>query len=199
MPIVIVKQIIKYWKLSLLIAILLIAGVGYYISTQFTPPSPSTNTLELPYTDIHPGTTTHQQLIDAYGVFTSEYADGDYLVYTYPSHYSRYAPDKFYLRQDIVYMKELYFNPLQYVLPPQKIYQTFGQPTTTMYTDAAIGAYNSVLVYPDLGVAAYVINDMYTTRIQYFAPLSLQTFKDVWGKNLRQSKPQPATQSPHTK
>ena len=179
--------------MSALIGIVILA---LYFSQ--TPASTNSELLRLSYEDIVPGISTHQDLIDSAGVFDTQYSQGEFQVYTFNSPSSNYAPDKFYLLDDRVVLKELYFNPLQRKVSKNLIVGRYGNPEAQLYTNAGLGGYNTVWVYPKQGVSAFLVNDSHVVRLQYYAETTLDGYKSSWGRELINVKPTPVETLEHT-
>jgi hypothetical protein len=198
-----VKTVIRYWKTSLVLALLVSGLAGFWVYQEYFATTPPQKIAEFnfDYQSIKPGATTHQELIDELGVFDTQYNQDNFLVYTYNTDKSRYAPNRFYLLNDVVVMKELNFNPLEYSLSSQSIKQSYGEPEKKLYDVAGllVGAINEVLVYPEKGLAVYVRPDKQLVyKVQFFAPITLTTYREVWGKELVETKPSPTTMPKHT-
>lgn len=197
-----VRLIFKYWKIVTPVALislgLLVAGLFFLNQPASTEDLPHLN---MRYKDIIPGQTTHQQLIDSYGIFDTQYIQDKYSVYTYPSSESRYAPDRFYLLNDVVVMKELNYNPLQVTITDQIAREQFGQPTQTYFdaTNLSLGLLNKVDYYQDQGMAvSYRTDNHKVVQIQQFSPISTEAYLDTWGKGLQTTQPTPIEFHKHT-
>jgi len=197
---ILLKLLLWAWQHKLIaIGVIALLGASVVFVVFSRQPSPADpELLRLQYEDIVPGSSTHQDLIDSAGVFDTQYTQGEYQVYTYNSPSSNYAPDRFYLHNDKVALKELYFNPLQRKVSKNLISSRYGKPEAYLYTNAGLGGFNSVWVYPDLGVAVFLINDEHVVRLQFFAETTLDDYKNGWGKDLIETKPTPVETLEHT-
>jgi ABC-type transport system involved in multi-copper enzyme maturation permease subunit len=197
----ITSYLLKHWKLSLLAGAVLFSLFIMGLSSLNSPTTQGLDRLSFAYAEIQPGSTTHKELIETAGLFESEYAENGYMVYTYHTGKSRYAPDRFYLRNDVVELKELNFNPIQYELGRERIIRQFGRPTSSLYDQVAVnfGIITEVLLYPKESMAVYVRTDSnMVTKIHFFAGSDAEAYTSKWGKNLATVKPTLPEQEKHT-
>lgn len=191
---------LRYWKIALFVVIIPLLGlaISYYLAN---PPSNNQQTDDptytFPYEDIEVGYTTHEELIERYGLFDYEYVEDGTVVYAYASDSSRYAPDLFYLRNDVVRLKELYFNPLERKLPLDSVSRPYGTAEAVLYSSTGTNTYNAVYVYATKGLAIFT-RESNVTRLQYFSPMPLEQYRSTWGADLLESAPTPTQEPAHT-
>lgn len=188
---------LKYKRATLVIALLAITALfaanmplANNESTEKSKPA-----VQIPYENVEVGYTTHEDLIRTHGVFSYEYKVDDYIVYAYESNSSRYAPDRFYLKNDVVELKEIYYNPLQRRIKIDNFRQQYGEPEATLFTEGIRDTSNRVDVFAQQGVALYSLNEN-LVRIQYFRPTSVEGYRSTWGEGLLEKKPTPIEHTP---
>lgn len=180
-------DLIKRWWWAGLLLLLLLVTAGYFIAKLYAPKPVPAN--DQPYSAITPGKTTSTQLNAQIGKPYTNYDDGGYTVKTQQSNKSPYQPDRFYIKDGVVVMKEQWFEPTVYYYAAKDAEASYGQPTKTLYDLGPSDVTLKALLYPGRGLAVYVIEESQAVRkIQYFAPMSIDDYLKTWGTNLGEKK-----------
>ena len=98
-------------------------------------------------------------------------------------------------------LKDQWFEPSIYYYSEKVILQQYGKPEAVMYVTPARDVPVKADLYPSKGMAVYVEDDVKAVwHIQYFRPMSLDTYLASWGKGLSKNPPsQPFSLEPSSK
>jgi hypothetical protein len=168
--------------------VLLLVGLSSTLWWRWQPLSAPA--VQQPYPAIKIGQTTSQQLQDQVGQPYTEYTDNSYQIQTQQTAKSPYKPDQFYLKNGVVVLKDQWFEPTIYYYAEKDLLQQYGTPEAVMYVTPARDVPIKADLYPSKGVAAYIQNDVKAVwHVQYFRPMSLDTYLSSWGKGLSKDAP----------
>jgi hypothetical protein len=176
------KVIRRYWKIGVPILLFGLALLVVMFSQQQTR---SRAIQDQAYPAIIAGTTTSEQLEAQVGKPYTTYKLDSYEIKTQKTPRSPYKPDLFYIKDDVVVMKEEYFEPSIYFYAEDTATKKFGTPERVLYDTRPSPITTKVLLYAAKGVAVFVLDDTKAvTQIQYYSPMSTDEYLRTWGKNL---------------
>ena len=186
--------------LVLIFTLLVVAVVGFFWWQRQEVQHAPVPTTDQAYPSIINGLTTEFQLQQIVGQPYSEFDQDGWHIETIASAKSPYQPDRFYLKNNVVEMKEQWYEPSVFVYKSSDFIQKYGQPESKMYDQSNPAEVTQVYIYPDKGVAAYIFVDtQLVRRVQFFNPTSLSEYMARWGKNLGPNKPPAFQMEPPTR
>lgn len=182
----VIRFIRRYWKV--ITPLLLLIAIGAWFGWRYFSQQ-TVAVQDQAYPSIIVGQTTSSQLTEQLGSPYTSYTTNAYKIQSQKTAKSPYKPDLFYIKDDVVVLKEEYFEPTIYYYAEKDALAKYGQPEKTLYDTRPLDVTTKALLYPGHGVAVFVHEDSQAVaKIQYFSPTSLQDYLKTWGQDLGDKK-----------